>query len=61
MIGHIIFFAGGLSLVIYGVCTNTKGRKQIRNEMLKKYILIYFASAVVCNFVLIPILSFLKK
>ncbi len=61
MIGHIIFFVSGLSLVVYGVYANTKGRKQIRNEMLKKYILIYFVLTVVSNFVLIPILSFLKK
>lgn len=57
---HILGFLGGLSLVIFGVFTNTKTQVHLRIKMLKKYIFIYLIMVGIANFIIIPVFSLIK-
>lgn len=57
---HLLFFTGGLGMVIYGVYVNTKSDIQLRKQLMKKYVLMYVISVAVWKFMIIPIFSLIK-
>ena len=58
---HLLFFAGGLGIVAYGVYVNTKSDIQLRKQLMKKYISVYIISVAICKFMIIPIFSLIKS
>ena len=57
---HLLFFTGGLGMVIYGVYINTKSDIQLRKQLMKKYVLMYIISVAICNMVIYPIFLWIK-